>query len=464
MAVNSTSSTTTSPLNGSTGTLGGGTVIDVNAIVTKLDSVEQAPIDKLKSTIAKQEVSITDLGTIKSKMALFQAALQDFTDPLSYLNKSITSSNTTVLASTISSSLEASAGTYQVDVTSIASAYTSSFVASKFNFTTANAIYLTATDGTAQTINLGGTGITSLTALRDAINTNSGTSKIRASVVDTGSTSSLVLTSVTGGAANSVTVQTTNASGAVVVATSLQAGADAVFKVNNQSFTRTSNTVTGAIPGVTLQLQAAGLSTVTVTSANTATTQTMLSNVGQAYNDLMSSFTALTKYNSDPTKRGSLYGDGALQSMMDSISLSFTTSLTRSGSTIKDTNNKPISLTSLGLEMQIDGTMKFNTAVYDAAVAAGAFDEISQGTTSPTRTYVDSAMLYGSNMDSDIASFTDQKTILETRVKDLETRKTEKMAKYRAQYAALDALLYQLQSMNTSLSATFNALNNQKNN
>jgi flagellar capping protein FliD len=159
-----------------------------------------------------------------------------------------------------------------------------------------------------------------------------------------------------------------------------------------------------------------------------------------------------------------LYGDGALQSMMDSISLSFTTSLTRSGTTIKDTNNKPISLTSLGLEMQIDGTMKFNTAVYDAAVAAGAFDEISQGTTSPTRTYVDSAMLYGSNMDSDIASFTDQKTILETRVKDLETRKTEKMAKYRAQYAALDALLYQLQSMNTSLSATFNALNNQKNN
>lgn len=464
MAVNSTSSTTTSTLNGSSGTLGGGTVIDVNAIVSKLDSVEQAPIDKLNSTIAKQAVSITDLGTIKSKMSIFQAALQDFTDPLSYLNKSVSSSNTTVLSSSISNSLEASAGTYQVDVTSIASAYTSSFVASKFDFTTANSIYLKATDGTGQTINLGGSGVASLTALRDAINANSGTSKIRASVVDTGSGSSLVLTSTTGGSANAVAVQTTNASGAAVTATSSQAGADAVFKVNNQTFTRTSNTVAGAIPGVSLQLQAAGLSTLTITSANTTSAQTMLSNIGQAYNDLMSSFTALTKYDSDPTKRGSLYGDGALQSMMDSISLSFTTSLTRSGTTLKDNNNKSISLTSLGLEIQLDGTMKLNSSVYDSAIASGAFDQVSQGTTSPTRTYVDSAMLYGGAMDSDIASFTDQKSILENRVKDLQTRKDEKMAKYRAQYAALDALLYQLQSMNTSLSATFNALNNQKSN
>ena len=464
MAVNSTSSTTTSTLNGSSGTLGGGTVIDVNAIVNKLDSVEQAPIDKLNATIAAQTVSITDLGTIKSKMSTFQAALQDFTDPLTYLNKSSTSSNTGVLSSTIASSLDASAGTYQVSVTSIATAYTASFSQGAFNFATANTIYLKATDGTAQSIDLGGTGATSLTALRDAINATSGDSKVRAAVVDTGSGSSLVLTSVTGGTANSITLQATNSSGAAIANTSSQAGHDAVFTVNGQSFTRTSNTVTNAIPGVSFQLQAAGSSTVTVTSDNTSSAQTLLTNIGQAYNDLMSSFTALTKYDADPTKRGSLYGDASLQSMMDSISLSFTSSLTRSGTVIKDTKNNPISFTSLGLEIQLDGTMKFNSSVYDAAVSAGAFDQVAQGTTSPTRTYVDSAMLYGGAMDSDIASFTDQNTYLQSQVKDLQTRKDEKMANYRAQYAALDALLYQLQSTNNSLSATFNALNNQKSN
>ena len=464
MAVNSTSSTTTSTLNGSSGTLGGGTVIDVNAIVNKLDSVEQAPIDKLNATIAAKTVSITDLGTIKSKMSTFQAALQDFTDPLTYLNKSSTSSNTGVLSSTIASSLDASAGTYQVSVTSIATAYTASFSQGAFNFATANTIYLKATDGTEQSISLGGTGATTLTALRDAINAGSADSKVRAAVVDTGSGSSLVLTSVTGGAANSITLQATNSSGAAIANTSSQAGHDAVFTVNGQSFTRTSNTVTNAIPGVSLQLQAAGSSTVTVTSDNTSSAQTLLTNIGQAYNDLMSSFTALTKYDADPTKRGSLYGDASLQSMMDSISLSFTSSLTRSGTVIKDNKNNPISLTSLGLEIQLDGTMKFNSSVYDAAVSAGAFDQVAQGTTSPTRTYVDSAMLYGGAMDSDIASFTDQNTYLQSQVKDLQTRKDEKMAKYRAQYAALDALLFDLQSTNNSLSATFNALNNQKSN
>ena len=464
MAVNSTSSTTTSTLNGSSGTLGGGTVIDVNAIVNKLDSVEQAPIDKLNATIAAKTVSITDLGTIKSKMSTFQAALQDFTDPLTYLNKSSTSSNTGVLSSTIASSLDASAGTYQVSVTSIATAYTASFSQGAFNFATANTIYLKATDGTAQSINLGGTGATSLTALRDAINAGSADSKVRAAVVDTGSGSSLVLTSVTGGAANSIALQATNSSGAAIANTSSQAGYDAVFTVNGQSFTRTSNTVTNAIPGVSFQLQAAGSSTVTVTSDNTSSAQTLLTNIGQAYNDLMSSFTALTKYDADPTKRGSLYGDASLQSMMDSISLSFTSSLTRSGTVIKDNKNNPISLTSLGLEIQLDGTMKFNSSVYDAAVSAGAFDQVAQGTTSPTRTYVDSAMLYGGAMDSDIASFTDQNTYLQSQVKDLQTRKDEKMANYRAQYAALDALLFDLQSTNNSLSATFNALNNQKSN
>ena len=464
MAVNSTSSTTTSTLAGSTGTLGGGTVIDVNAIVSKLDSVEQAPIDKLNSTIAKQDVSITDLGTIKSKMSIFQAALQDFTDPLTYLNKSSTSSNSGVLSSTIASSLDASAGTYQVSVTSIATAYTASFSQSAFNFATANTIYLKATDGTAQSISLGGTGATTLTALRDAINATSGDSKVRAAVVDTGSGSSLVLTSVTGGAANSITLQATNSSGAAIANTSSQAGHDAAFTVNGQSFTRTSNTVTNAIPGVSLQLQSAGTSAVTVTSDNTSSAQTLLTNIGQAYNDLMSAFTSLTNYDSDPTKRGSLYGDVELQSIMDSISLSFSSSLTRSGAVLNDSNNKPISLTSLGLELQLDGTIKFNSSVYDAAIAAGAFDQVSQGTTSPTRTYVDSAMTYGGAVDSDIASFTDQKTILTNQVKDLQTRKDEKMAKYRAQYAALDALLFDLQSTNNSLSATFNALNNQKSN
>ena len=483
MAVNSTSSSTTTPLTGSSGSLGGGTVIDVNAIVSKLDSVEQAPIDKLNTTIAAKSVSITDLGAIKSKMSLFQAALQDFTDVTSYLNKTVTSSDSAVSAKIIDSSI-ASAGSCSIVVQETAKTATSTFLESNFDFTGGSSITFsqndpanpTAQTGISQTFPLAGSpNITSLEALRDAINSSSSTLKMTAAIVDVGlgqRALSLKSSSV-GGLDNGnpfIISANDSTNGVASFQSPAQSGSDAQFTVDGQSFTRKSNSVNDVIPGVTLQLTAKNTtpSVITVSSDNTTFAKTLLSNVGQAYNDLIASFTELTKFDSDPTKRGSLYGDPNLKSMIDSISMSFMTPLTKLGTGIaaQDTSANPhsISFTSLGLEMQMDGTMKFNAAVYDNAVKNGAFEQIAQGITSPTRTYVDSAMLYGGTIDSDIASFTDQNTYLQNQVKELQTRKDEKMAKYREQYAALDALLFQLQSTNTSLSATFNALNNQKNN
>jgi len=75
MAINPTSSATSGVT--STSALGKGTTIDIDTIVSKLDAIEQAPIDKLGIRVTKQENALADLGTIKSKMAIFQAALQD---------------------------------------------------------------------------------------------------------------------------------------------------------------------------------------------------------------------------------------------------------------------------------------------------------------------------------------------------------------------------------------------------
>ena len=149
---------------------------------------------------------------------------------------------------------------------------------------------------------------------------------------------------------------------------------------------------------------------------------------------------------------------------MDSISLSFMSPLTRSGTNLVGTNSNPISFTSLGLELQLDGTLLFDSATYELAVANGAIDQISNGSVSPTRTLVNDAMTFGGKVDSFISSFEEQKLTIENRIKDLEERKTEKMARYKAQYAALDALLYRLQALNSSLTPTFEALNNQNKN
>jgi flagellar capping protein FliD len=66
MAINSTSSATSASTTSTSG-VGKGSVIDVESIVSKLDSIEQAPIDKLSVKVTSQDNSIRDLGIIKDK-------------------------------------------------------------------------------------------------------------------------------------------------------------------------------------------------------------------------------------------------------------------------------------------------------------------------------------------------------------------------------------------------------------
>jgi flagellar hook-associated protein 2 len=462
MAINSTSSATSAGTS-AVSTVGQGSVIDVAGLVSKLDSIEQAPIDRLNVKVTSQDNSIRDLGIIKEKLALFQGALQDFTDPISYLSKTVTSSDTTLVSATISRSTDVSAGVYNVNVTQLARTSTATYA---FDFSTAGSITLKATDGTLQTFALvatGSTGINSLTALRDAINASSSASKVKAAIVNTGTESALSLTSTTGGADSQVTLTDTSASPRATLIGSPQVGTNAEFSINGQAFTRTSNIVDEALPGAKLQLQGTGSVTISAISDNSSKAQTLLTNLGQSYNDLMASYTEFSKFNADATKRGSLYGYMDLRSLVDSISVSFMAPLTRSGVTLSDTSGNAISFTSLGLELQLDGTLLFDSAIYESAVSHGALDQLANGSISSTRTIVNDAMTFGGKIDSFISAFEDQRLTLQNRIEDLQTRKAEKMARYQAQYASLDALLYRLQALNSSLTPTFTALNNPKN-
>lgn len=457
MAINSTSSATASapsPLSP-----GKGSVIDVAGLVSKLDSIEQAPIDRLGVKVTKQDNALRDLAIIKDRMSTFQAALQDFTDPISYLNKSVTSSNTALVGVSVSNSAQVAAGVFNVSVTQLAKTSTATY---GFNFAEAGSITLKATDGSLQTIALAATGtegINTLEELRDAINQSSSTSKVQATIVNTGTQSALSLTSVTGGAGSQV--QLTDASGArATLIGSAQTGTNAEFTINGQTFVRASNIVDEALTGVRLQLQGTGSVTVVASSENRAIAQSLITNVGQAYNDLMASYTELSKFNSDPAKRGSLYGFMDLRTLVDSISMSFMSPLTRSGTAIADTGGNPLSFTTLGLELQLDGTLLFKSAAFESAVNRGALEQLANGSVSPTRSIVNDAMTFGGRVDSFISAFEDEKSTLENRISDLETRKAEKMARYQAQYASLDALLFRLQALNNSLTPTFEALNN----
>jgi flagellar hook-associated protein 2 len=430
MAINSTSSATSAAP--SALSPGKGSVIDVAGLVSKLDSIEQVPIDRLGVKVTRQDNAIRDLGIIKQRMSSFQAALQDFTDPISYLNKTVSSSNSTLVGVSVSKSSDVAAGVFNVNVTQLAKTSTATY---EFDFSAAGSIALRATDGSVQTIALAATntdGINTLEELRDAINQSSTTSKVRAAIVNTGSQFALSLTSTTGGASSQVELSNATGTAASIVG-SPQVGTNAAFTINGQTFTRASNIVDEALAGVRLQLQGEGPVTIVAGSENREIAQTLITNVGQAYNDLMASYTELSKFNADPEKRGSLYGFMELRGMMDSISMSFMSPLTRSGAAINDAGGNPISFTTLGLELQLDGTLLFKSAAFESAVTRGALEQLANGSVSSTRTIVNDAMTFGGKVDSFIDGFEDERSTLQNRITDLENRKAEKMARYQAQ-------------------------------
>lgn len=486
MAVSSTSSTTSS-LAGSNGSLGNGTVIDVNSIVSKLDTVEQAPIDRVTSVIDKNSVAISDLGTIKAKIAALQTDFQSFADSSIYSNKLVTTSDSTVVDAAVSTGSAAIAGSYNITVTALASSAFAGFggvnsvnVAWPTTVTDSAASQTTATlksflsvgNSATNVIAVGATGddpgvsidlaqYTSLNAIRDRINSTS--TSVRAAVVDTGNGYSLTFTTISGGASNSLILK--DSAGANLSATVSSVGVDAKFTVNGQSFTRTSNTVLNAVPGLSLQLGKTGSSMLAVTSASAQNAQTLLGQIIDNYNSLVSSYTTLSKYDPDPSKRGSLYGDSTLSSVMDSIANSLMSGFKDSANSaaLLDKNGKAISLTTLGLELQLDGTLQFNSAMYNNSVSSSVFDKLRDGFTAPTYTAINNAIgLSGITgiINADIQGVTTQNIYLQGRVKEMQARKLEKMARYNAQYAALDALLYKLQITNNSLTTTFNVLNN----
>jgi flagellar hook-associated protein 2 len=463
MAINSTSSATSAAAAPTTGP-GKGSVIDVAGLVSKLGQIEQVPIDRLEAKVTKQDNAIRDLAIIKDRMSMFQAALQDFTDPFSYLRKSVTSSNPTVVSTSISNSSSVPAGVFNVNVAELANTSTATFA---FNFSQAGSIILKASDSTltdAQaTISLaktGDPGIDTLEELRDAINQQSATTKVRAAIVNTGSQLALSLSSTTGGALSQVALTDTSASARATAIGTPQAGTNARFSINGQEFTRPSNTVDEALAGVRLQLQGEGPVTIVAASDNREIAQTLMGNVVQAYNYLMASYTEFSKFNADPAKRGSLYGFMDLRGMMDSISMSLMSPLTRSGAAINDTGNNPISFTTLGLELKRDGTLLFEPDVFESAVSRGALEQLANGSVSPTRIAVNNAMMVGLGLDGFTTFYEKERGTLSSRISELETRKAEKMARYQAQYASLDALLFRLQALNSSLTPTFEALNN----
>ncbi|HEY1732195.1 MAG TPA: flagellar filament capping protein FliD, partial [Terriglobales bacterium] len=239
------------------------------------------------STLHSQDTALTSIGTDLSTLSSALEPLTDFAGVLS--QKEGSSSNTSVLDLTSAAS-NAAAGSYTVVVGALAqtSSYFSNAIASGDTLTSGGTLTLTV-GSASQTITIDSSNNT-LSTLAAAI--NAGNSGVTASVVTTSIGQELSLVSQTSGAAGQISL-----SGSLTDATSSQAvgftqgqpGQDASLTVDGVPVTSASNTITGAIPGVTFQLVSAAPDTdvqVEITNDNSAIESALTSFVS-AYNTVI---------------------------------------------------------------------------------------------------------------------------------------------------------------------------------
>jgi flagellar hook-associated protein 2 len=393
------------------------------------------------------------LSTLGSALSTFQTALASLTG----LNKTISASSALFSDTSIGSATATAAatpGTYSFFVEQVASAHKISY-GGMTDFAGGGKLTLGA-GGTPFTIDLSTKTTWTTRDLAAAINGATGNTSVSASVVTTGTTSELVLTSKATGLANKITVSTTGADAGLTAKlgaapTQLAPALNAVVRVGastGTAITQPGNTF-NVIDGVTMTVskaQTAGSAPVTLTVASdvsktTANAQAFV----DAYNKLKSAIDGLVSPG-DPASgdaAGAFAGDSGVRALRDRM----VSALRSSGAT---------SLASFGITANRQGTLTLDSTRLTKALAANptGLDTLigSSSATAPSgiAAQLDNYLkLWTNSADGQIGSRKEAMSKLQGELTD---RQTALDKQYDSAYSRYLAQFTQLQSVQSNMS------------
>lgn len=468
--------------------LGVGSGLDLQGILTKLMQVEQQPLTLLQNKQASYQSKISALGTLQSSLAALQTAAaglkpsstQSATEKFASYSASVAD---TSIASA-SAAKGAVAGSYSLEISSLAtaqrlvspaSAFTSASTAVnidegtlKIEFgqltpATINPVAAAAyTADATRELNISISANASLNDIRDAINTANG--GLSATIVNGTNGPQLVLTSLKEGTSNVMKLSGLTGTDAgsfnfdplapaVNTLSETAAGgrtaSNAAFELNGIASTSSTNTVTGVLDGVTLNLTKTNVgtpTTVTVSQNTTSGLTSALQAFVKAYNDSNSTMGGLGTYNATTKIAGALQGESSLRTAQGQVrSLLF--------GTAGDSTSAYQRLSDIGVSVAKDGTLSLDTTKLNAATTSDFtgvanlvakvgdnFNNTLEGIVGTTGSLV-SATTGVTRMIKDL---TNRQNVLSDRLTRIE-------ASYRKQFTALDSLVASMNKTSTYL-------------
>jgi flagellar hook-associated protein 2 len=470
VSIASTSSTATS-------NAAGGSVINVSTLVSELVAAAQAPQQQL---ITNQTTAVTAnisaVGTLKSALSTFQSALSALSTPSSFNSVTATSADDTLVSATASG--DAVAGSYAVTVSSLASAQqllSGAFTGGSGAVVGTGSLTL-AVGGSSFNLTIG-TSDDTLSGIANAINSAANNPGITATVIQGTDGGHLLLSSSLTGAANTLSVTETDGGNALAALTygtghtanytQNAAASDASFTVAGVPYTSSSNDISDAISGVTLNLlgvtgSGAGTgagggdpSSVNVTvGSDTSTVATNIQSFVTAYNTLQTALAGLGSYDSTTGTAGQLLGNPVLTGVQNQIQRALYSQV---GASNYNT------LASIGITTNSDGSLSVNSATLDNALSTN-FSAVSQlfsgtnGVATQLNSQITSALGSNGSITDYATTLTQQNTALTNQTTQLDNQMAALSATLTQQYATLNTLLSSLQSTSAYLTEAFNSL------
>lgn len=452
--------------------------LDTSSIISSLMAVEAQPENMVKSRLATVQSQISAMRSINSTVAGLATSCDSFLTGSTWTQLTSKASNT---AFAVTASSTATQATVNLQVTQSA---TGSAVILKdaTPFSAGGTFTLTTDAGKTPSFTVAAGA--SMSDVAAAINAGSTTSGMRAVVIDPQGTPSLEIVNTATGAASNFTL-TNDADPSTVLADSHTAsaaagtgskGLDAQLTVDGVAMTSATNTIT-VMAGVQVTIPSgidqtvpstSQSSTISVSDDGSSRANALNTFVGQI-NSLLQTISQQTAYGvitagSTASGAGALAGNPDLRDVATQLSSTIF-------ATTKSASGVPISLANMGLSVDQDGNLTFDSAAFQSAYAADPAG-VQAAFTGPDGfiTRVKEVAYNASAPDNSNKLGSDGKPVLGTTVTGSISAAIDAMnaqvTQYNADIAAWDDRLAQkqasLQSIYTNLETSMSTLQSQQ--
>ena len=447
-----------------------GNGIDVKSVVNAILNQQTGPLtswQNQQTDLSTQAGVLSGLNNNLTSLAAAVLSLANTHGPLA--SQSAISSQSGIL--TAGAQVSAQPGIHQIVVSSLATTgtlYTNPLTDGNTSFLTGGA-----TTGDIK-LQVGGGGGTT----HDIVITQGGNDTIStlASYINDqkwGVSASVV--NDAGGARLALFSQSTGTPGALAISgndTSLTfnppvGGTNASLTIDGVPLSSATNTVSGAISGITLNLVSASPSaTVQLTVGPDAVAATAaINNFVDAYNSVVGIINTQFTVNPNTNTQGPLGADSALRSLQSSLLNDVTYSVTG--------NNGLVNLASLGIDLNNDGTLSINQVGTDTHPA---LSDVLANNPSAVQNFFqnESSSGFANNFNNDLFNLTDttdgilnldiagnkaQQKALSTQISALQDRLTAQQKQLTSLYARVNATLESYPSLLFTVTSIIGALN-----